>query len=161
GGVRHDAKMRARLGGLAEDVDAVHAGAALIGRDHAVDHAQAGGLAGAVGTQKAGDLAVARQEADLARRLPRAETLPQALRFDHGEGPVELTKNGVTTCRCRHSAFNSSGAAPFKNCSMSLGTQLVASCPCPSPLNTRWRWCTRPRAARSAYAGGVTGSASP
>src|SRR5882724_7376786 len=159
--MRQHAQMRARLGGLAANVDAVDAGTAAVRCQHSVQHPQGGRFAGAVGAQQAGDFTVARHEGDVAGGVDGAESLAQILGFDHGAGPVMLTKNGAGLCRARQVASSVAGAAVSRNSAISLGTQAVATWPCPSPLKIRWRWCARPRAARSALSGGVTGSASP
>ena len=64
-------------------IDAVDQGIAPVGGEHGVDEAQDGGLAGAVGADDAGDLAVARNEADAADGMDAAERLVKVANLDH------------------------------------------------------------------------------
>src|SRR6202165_2774945 len=131
------AQVRARFRGLATNVDAVDVSSAAVRRQDAVEHAQASRLAGAVGTQNAGDFTIASDEGDAPDRLDGAEALAQIGSFNHGAGPVMLTKKGAGLCRSRQVASSIAGAAVFRNSAISFGTQPVATCPCPSPLNIR------------------------
>ena len=77
---------------VADDVDAVDEHAPALRAHQRVEHAQRGGLAGAVGAEQAGDLAVAGGEADIVDGddaglvLALAwKGLAQVFRGDHGE----------------------------------------------------------------------------
>ncbi len=144
GGVRQHAQVRARLRSLAADVDAVDARFAAVGRQHAVEHAQTGGFAGAIGAEQTGDLAVARHERDVARRFDAAEAFVQAHGLDHGAGPVMLRKNGSGVCRSRQLASSLSGAALSRKSAATIGMQPVVSWPWPSPFKIKCRWRVSP-----------------
>ena len=70
-----DAEPRALVHRQRGDVRAVDRDAARIGRDQAHDHVEAGGLARAVGTQQADDLAAAQVQADVLHHLAALERL--------------------------------------------------------------------------------------
>src|SRR5580704_9417955 len=99
--MRQYAETAAGRRSLAAYVDPVDARAAAVGREHAIEHAQSGRLAGAVRPEHAGDLAVGRAEGHFADRLDGTESLAQRGRFDHGAGPVELMKKGAGRCSSR------------------------------------------------------------
>src|ERR1700722_12061607 len=142
--------MRPRLGGFAANVDAVDARLAAVGSEDPVEHAQTRRLAGAIGPQDAGDFPVTGHEGDIPDGVDAAEALVQIRGFDHGAGPVMLTKNGAEACRSRQVASSCSGAAVSRNSAISFGIHPVATWPWPSPPNVRLRWRRSPRAARSA-----------
>src|SRR3546814_9291938 len=56
---------------------------ALVGRDQADDHVEAGGLAGAVGAEQADDFARVQGQAEVAHDLARAVALAQSLGDEH------------------------------------------------------------------------------
>ncbi len=89
GCMRQNAETAARGGSLAADVDAVDARAPAVGREHAIQHAQGGRLAGAVRPEEPGDFAVGRAKRHVADRFDRTESFAERGRLDHGAGPVE------------------------------------------------------------------------
>ena len=103
------------------DVDAVDRGRAAIGREHRVEHAQRGRLAGAVGPKQSGDLAVGRLEADVLDGRHLAEGLVQAAGDDHGRGPAKLTKNGSGPCSSRQPGSSAARSRSRTNSPMSRG----------------------------------------
>src|SRR5439155_7760672 len=73
--------LRRDLGVKAEDLDRPG-----VRREQRADDAQGGGLAGAVGTEQAEDLARVRLQGDAAQDLVRTERLFQAIDLDHPFG---------------------------------------------------------------------------
>ena len=82
--VGQDADPALHLAGLAAAVESIDPGAATIGPEHGVEYPQSRRLAGAVGADESGDLAVVRGKADAARGMNRVEGFFQALDFNHG-----------------------------------------------------------------------------
>ena len=84
-----DAQPGAAVHRKAGDVMAVHLDGAGIGRDQAGDHVEAGGLAGAVGTQQAHHFAAVHRQADRAHHGALVEAFADAgdhqtlAAFDH------------------------------------------------------------------------------
>src|SRR6185437_10191442 len=85
--IRQHAELAAHRQRIDRGVDAVHQHLAAIGFHQRIEHAQRGGLAGAVGAEQAGDLAVAGGEADAVDGFHCAEGLVQIPDFDHGCSP--------------------------------------------------------------------------
>ncbi|KAG1205018.1 hypothetical protein G6F35_011920 [Rhizopus arrhizus] len=87
------AKMAPHFHRVAGGVDAVDADAALVGCHQRVQHAHGGGLAGAIGAEQAGDLAIGGTETDVGHRLDAAgagvEGLVQVVGDDHGAAGIE------------------------------------------------------------------------
>src|SRR4249919_1065959 len=123
-----------------------------------VEHAQRGGLAGAVGAKQAGDFPVARLEADVVdrdhgRRLAfsgAGECLAQVFCNDHvrvlsgarraqGSQPLKEVKGGAYGTLSRHLASSDFASALSMNCANSLGMHPVAITLWPCPRTTRWR----------------------
>src|SRR3546814_614231 len=77
------AQARAGVHRLGGDVAAVEHDLALVGRDQADDHVEAGGLAGAVGAEQADDFARVQGQAEVAHDLARAVALAQSLGDEH------------------------------------------------------------------------------
>src|SRR3546814_3261655 len=77
------AQARACVHRLGGDVAAVEHDLALVGRDQADDHVEAGGLAGAVGAEQADDFARVQGQAEVAHDLARAVALAQSLGDEH------------------------------------------------------------------------------
>src|SRR5450631_2357546 len=125
--MRQNTQMRARSRRLPSDIESINAGGSAGGPQYAVQHAQAGRFAGPVGSQQSGDFAVARNERDLADGIDGTESFGQRSGFDHGGGPVELTKNGAGRWPPRQVTSKISGLASSRNCAISFGTQPVAS----------------------------------
>jgi hypothetical protein len=80
--LRHVADALAQALGLGGDVDPGHPGASLRGRREPAQHADQGGLAGAVGPEQAEDLAPPDGQRDLIDGKEAAETARQAVAFD-------------------------------------------------------------------------------
>ncbi|MNN54105.1 hypothetical protein D3C81_1689000 [compost metagenome] len=77
-----DACTGAAVHGLVGDVLLVDQDAALVGLDQADDHVEAGGLARAVGAEKADDLSAVDGQADVADHLTALVALGQVLGFE-------------------------------------------------------------------------------
>ena len=95
--LRHVADPRARRGGCVQQVQAGDLGAAAGGRQQAAQHAEGGGLAGAVRPQQAEDFAALHGEADVVDRDESAEAAHQVVHFDGGrdcETPPPLEGGG-------------------------------------------------------------------
>ena len=73
-----------RYMGRLRNILAVEGDLALIGRDLAGGHAEAGGLAGAVGAEQADHFADVDLEVDAVHDLPPAVVFDQSLRFQDG-----------------------------------------------------------------------------
>jgi hypothetical protein len=71
---------------IALRVDAIDGDGAVVAFQHADEGAQQRGLAGAVGAEQGGDVAVVRREADASQRLHGAELFADFVCFDHGVG---------------------------------------------------------------------------
>ena len=67
--------------GQSRDVDAVEHDLPLVGLDHAAGHAEAGGLAGAVGAEQADDLGLIDVEADAIDHPAAAVGFDKSFRF--------------------------------------------------------------------------------
>ena len=80
--LRHVADLALDLARLAADVEAQASAAALVGREQAAQHADRGGLAAAVGAQKAVDLALAHLQVDPVDDGARPVALAQAAHVD-------------------------------------------------------------------------------
>ncbi|KAG1255890.1 hypothetical protein G6F68_010044 [Rhizopus microsporus] len=93
------AKMAPHFHRVAGGVDAVDADAALVGCHQRVQHAHGGGLAGAIGAEQAGDLAIGGTETDVGHRLDAAgagvEGLVQVVGDDHGVHPLNEVNAGT------------------------------------------------------------------
>ena len=108
---------------------------------------RAGGLAGAVGAQKTGDLAVARHERDVPR--------PPRWRRSACSSATASIMAPVPSCSRRKAPGDAApgrphrdgrGAALSRKSAINLGTQPVASWPWPSPRKIRCRWRVSPLA---------------
>src|SRR5690606_28909924 len=113
-------------------IDAVDQHLAAVRLHQGVEHAQRGGLAGAVRPEQARDLAVTRAEADAVDGLDRAERLVQVLELDHCEAPLKSRKCGVGPSRSTHSVSSADGSSLSMNAATTLGRQ-------PRP-STEWPW---------------------
>src|SRR5690606_23589666 len=82
-----DAAARALVHRFGGDVVAVEHDPALVGRDQADDHVEAGGLAGAVGAEQAHDLAGVEAQLEVAHDLALAVALAQAFGDQHQSFP--------------------------------------------------------------------------
>ena len=93
------AKMAPHFHRVAGGVDAVDADAALVGCHQRVQHAHGGGLAGTIGAEQAGDLAIGGTETDVGHRLDTAgagvEGLMQVVGDDHGVHPLNEVNAGT------------------------------------------------------------------
>ena len=85
-----------RLKTFLDDGVAVNACAPLVGLQYRVQHTQGCRLAGAIGSEQAGDLAVGGFEADAAQGMHVTERLVNIVYFDHGCGPAKSRKKGMT-----------------------------------------------------------------
>jgi hypothetical protein len=83
GAVRQHAQAPGRLQGRVDRAVPVDERVPGIGPEHRVQHAQRGGLAGAVGPEEAGDAAVWRAQTDVAHGRDRAEVLVEVSGLDH------------------------------------------------------------------------------
>ena len=88
--LRHVADARLDLRGFSADVVTEAVAAAFVGREQAAQHADGGGLAGAVGAEKAVDGAALDLHRQVMHHLAAAERLRQ---------PVDLDGN-LRRCRC-------------------------------------------------------------
>lgn len=79
-----DAGARAAVHGLMADVEIIDQHAALIGAHQADDHVETGGLAGAIGTEQADDLAAFDAQADVTHDLAALVAFRQVLGFENG-----------------------------------------------------------------------------
>ncbi len=97
GEIAHAAVAGAAVHGPAGDVDALEPDLAGVGLDHAAGHAEAGGLAGAVGAQQADDLAAPDLEVDAVDDAADAVDLDQPFHGQHRRGLVggRLGLNGT------------------------------------------------------------------
>ena len=129
GAVRQSADAPPRGERLRRDVDAVDPGAAGIGSDDGVEHAQRRRLARAVRAEQARDPAVGRREADAADGAHLAEGFVYVLDFDHGDGPDQLKKNGITKLSSMQAAAPSSSCAAATKSATTSGMQPTGSCP--------------------------------
>ena len=81
--IRQDAEASAHRDRIDRRIDAVHQHLPGVGFHQGVQHPQGGGLAGAVGAEQPGDLAVAGGEADAVDGFHLAEGLVQVPDLDH------------------------------------------------------------------------------
>src|SRR6266545_2346353 len=92
GGLARQADAGAHAIGVGADVDARDAGAAGVGLEQGGEHADEGGLAGAVGAEQAVDAAGRDGEAEAVQRADLAEVLGEPLDLDdrivHGASSV-------------------------------------------------------------------------
>ncbi len=84
GAVRQHPEAPGGLQGRAHRAVPVDERIPRIGPQHRVQHAQRGGLAGAVGPEEPGDAAVRRAQTDVAHGRDRAEVLVEVRGLDHG-----------------------------------------------------------------------------
>jgi hypothetical protein len=100
----------------------------LSGVKHAVQHAQAGGLAGAVGAEQTRDLAVARGEGHVVRRLDAAEMLAsEAHCLDHGAGPGHADEERFDAVAPQARSHPVLRIGVFKKSAIKRGMQLTFS----------------------------------
>ena len=99
GQIAHAALAGAAIHGPARDVEIVEDDLALVGLDHAAGHAEAGGLAGAVGPQEAHDLALIDAEIDAVDDAPRPVVLHQSLDFKHKIAPSQVSRRTMVGLR--------------------------------------------------------------
>src|SRR5690606_34615162 len=130
--VRQHPEAAAYRGGITGGVDAVDAHGAAVGPHQRVEHAQRGGLAGTVGTEQAGDLAVARAERDAVDRDDVSEGLAQAGCLDHGAAPLKSRKIGVGPKSAMQPASSAAASGLAMKSATSRGRQ-------PRPI-TLWPW---------------------
>ncbi len=97
---------------LLEDVEAAHFHAAARRRDHAGEDAHGGGLAGAVGSEEAQDLARLHLEGDVLYGLQVAVVLHQMRDFDHGIHTLRGPRCGHPPRRLRRAASQTRGFHP-------------------------------------------------
>ena len=83
GAVRQHAQAPGRVQRRADHAVPVDERIPRIGPEHRVQHAQRGGLAGAVGPHEAGDAAVGGAQTHVAHGRHRSEVLVQLSRLDH------------------------------------------------------------------------------
>ena len=86
----HDPTMRWIVGGKAVD-----RGGASVLVDHAGEHGDGGGLAGAVVSEERGDLPTMSREVKAVDRPVRPEGLNQTFDYDHGHGVVFVEIHGL------------------------------------------------------------------
>ena len=127
--VRQYADPPAHRNRVRPNVDPAHTRRPAIGRENGAQDPQRGGLARAVRTQKARDLAIRGREADALQRLDLAEALGEVLHLDHGGGPMRDVNNGNGLMRSTHSRSSEPGSAVSTNSAIRRGTQPTISIP--------------------------------
>src|SRR6185295_549239 len=155
------AQARAHRQRLLRRVQPVDERPALVRGEDGGEDAQGGGLAGAVGAQKAGDLPIPGDEGDAPEGLHLAERLVELLDLDHGSCPRKSRNMGAGAMSATQVVSSWSTEASRSTLAMSEGRQPRGETLWPWPFTTRWRLWVRVFLASSARSGGVTGSASP
>src|SRR5262245_19660577 len=115
----HVADMALDLVRLAADVVAEAGAAALVWREQAAQHPDGGGLAGAVGAEKAVDLPALHPHRQVAHDLAAAEGFGQAFDLDGDRGRRRRRARRCTGRRVRHCASPSTTLTgwPTRRCS--------------------------------------------
>jgi len=126
GNGRQHAQSRACAEGIDRRVAPIDQRPPVIGAKHGGQHAQGGGLAGAVGAQKTGNRAVGRHKAERVHGYGGAEAPGESLGGDHGGGPAKSMKNGVGAAASRQVVSRAMAELAARNRAMSSGVQPTA-----------------------------------
>ena len=123
--LRHVADLALDHVGLRADVVAEAGAGALVGREQAAQHADGGGLAGAVGAEEAVDRAALDLHGQVAHHRAPVETLGQALHVDDDVVHFDGSCGSMTVIGWPTRNFSGcSGCASIRNTSLARSSRL-------------------------------------